>query len=106
MLVKVTGRHMSVTDAMKTYAEEKAQRLLRLSQRISEIQVVLDFEGTLPKVEIIVDVEHAGDFVARETGKDMYAAIDAAVDKVQRQLREHKERFKKHHQKGGVKGPG
>jgi len=103
MLVKVTGRHMSVTDAMKTYAEEKASRLPRLSRRISQIQVILDFEGSMAKSELIVDVERAGDFVAREKGKDMYAAIDIAVDKLQRQLREHKERFKKHHQKGGAR---
>ncbi len=103
MLVKVTGRHMSVTEAMKTYAEEKASRLQRLSRRISEIEVLLDFDGSMAKAEYIVDVERAGDFVAREKSKDMYAAIDAVVDKLQRQLREHKERVKKHHQKGGAK---
>jgi len=97
MQVKVTGRHMSVTEAIKSYAEEKAERLIRFHRRIQEIRVVLDFEGGLPKVEFIVDVERAGDFVGHETGKDVYAAIDAVVDKLERQLREHQARIKQRH---------
>lgn len=97
MQVKVTGRHMSVTEAMKAYAEEKAQKLSRFFDRIQEIRVVLDFEGGRPTVECIVDVEHADDFIARETHDDMYAAIDMVSDKLERQLRKHKERTRGHH---------
>ena len=97
MQVRVTGRHMSVTHAMKAYAEEKVQKTLRFFDRIQEIRVVLDFEGALPAVECIVDVERASDFVARETDADMYAAIDKVSDKMERQLRKHKERIKEHH---------
>jgi putative sigma-54 modulation protein len=100
MLVKVTGRHMSVTEAMKAYAEEKTPRLTRIEPRISEIEVVLDFEGGLPKAEFIVDVERAGDFVASQGNKDMYAAIDAVIDKLERQLTDHRKRVTKSHHKG------
>ena len=97
MQVKIIGRHMSVTDPMKAYAEEKAQKLFRFFDRIQEIRVVLDFEGGQPTVECLVDVERADDFVARETHQDMYAAIDAVSDKLERQLKKHKERVKGHH---------
>ena len=97
MQVKVTGRHMSVTDAMKAYAEEKARKLSRFFDRIQEIRVVLDVEGGRPTVECIVDVERAEDFIARETNADMYAAIDMVSDKLERQLTKHKERIKEHH---------
>jgi len=97
MQVKVTGRHMSVTDAMKAYAEEKAQKLIRFFDRIQEIRVVLDFDGNRPTVEVVVDVERADDFIAREMNKDMYAAIDKVSDKLERQLTRHKERIKEHH---------
>ena len=93
MQVKVTGRHMSVTDAMKAYAEEKAQKLIRFYGRIQEIRVVLDFEGAKPSAEFIVDVEHAEDFIAREVNDDMYAAVDKVSDVLERQLRKHKERL-------------
>jgi len=97
MQVKVIGRHMSVTDPMKLYAEEKAQKLFRFFDRIQEIRMILDFEGGRPMVECLVDVERAEDFVARETDPDMYAAIDAVSDKLERQLKRHKERIKEHH---------
>mgnify|MGYP000412773546 CR=1 FL=1 len=97
MQVKVTGRHMSVTEAMKSYAEEKAQKLIRYFNRIQEIRVVLDFDGTRPMVEFIVDVERASDFVASETNDDMYAAIDKTADKLEAQLHKHKERLRGHH---------
>jgi putative sigma-54 modulation protein len=97
MQVKVTGRHMSVTDAMKAYAEEKAQKLIRFFDRIQEIRIVLDFDGSRPTVECIVDVEHAEDFIAHEANDDMYAAIDKVSDKLERQLRKHKERIREHH---------
>jgi putative sigma-54 modulation protein len=104
MQVVVTGRHMSVTSAMKSYAEEKVQRLSRFFNRVSEIRVVLDFEGSKPMVEGIVDVEHADDFVARETATDMYAAIDLMTDKLEMQLRRHKERLNERHHKGARPG--
>ena len=105
MNVKVTGRHMSVSDAMKTYAEENAERLTHFDARITEVQVLLDFEGALPKAEFIVKVEHAADFVAHDSGKDMYAVIDAVGDKLERQLREHHKKVTKQHHKGPSKGP-
>lgn len=97
MQVKITGRHMSVTEHMKSYAEEKAQKLIRFFDRIQEIRVVLDYEGGKPAVEFLADVELTDDFVARETNDDMHAAIDLVSDKLERQLRRHKERLKEHH---------
>jgi putative sigma-54 modulation protein len=91
---------MSVTDAMKTYAQEKADRVVRFDNRVQEIRVILDFDGGRPTVEFIADVERSGDFVARETHDDMYAAIDAVVDKMERQLRKHKERARDLRHKG------
>ena len=99
MQVVVTGRHMSVSEAMKSYAQEKVQKFLRHVNRISEIRVVLDLEAGKPVAECIVDVERAGDFVARETNLDMYAAIDAVVAKMERQLIKHKELVVQRHKK-------
>ncbi len=95
--IVVTGRHMSVTEAMKQHAEEKAQRLVRFYGRVQEIRAVLDLDGGQPTAEFIVAVEHAEDFVAREQNDDMYAAIDTASDKLERQLRKHKERIDQKH---------
>lgn len=97
MQIVVTGRHMSVTDAMKQHAEEKSQRLVRFFGRIQEIRTVLDFDGGKPTAELILAVEHAEDLVAREQNDDMYAAIDLACDKMERQLHKLKERIDQKH---------
>ncbi|NLX59804.1 MAG: ribosome-associated translation inhibitor RaiA [Phycisphaerae bacterium] len=100
MQIVVTGRHMSVTDAMKAYAQEKAERLIRFDGRIQEIRIVLDFDGGRPTVEFIADLEHSDDVIASEAHDDMYAAIDTVVDKMERQLRKHKERVREQRHKG------
>jgi len=97
MQVKITGRHVSVTEEMKAYAREKTEKLVRFFDRIQEVRVVLDMEGERYTAEAIADVELADDLVARETGQDIYAAIDTVSDKLERQLRKHKERLKEHH---------
>ncbi len=105
MQVKITGRHVSVTEGMKAYAREKTEKLVRFFDRIQEVRVVLDMEGERYTAEAIADVELADDLVARETGQDIYAAIDAVSDKLERQLRKFKERLKEHHKRGqGTEG--
>jgi putative sigma-54 modulation protein len=97
MQVVITGRHMSVTEAMKKYAEEKSQKLLKYFNRINEIRMILDLEGGKPTCEGIVEVEHAEDLVASKTDNDMYAAIDMVSAKLETQIRKHKEFISQRH---------
>lgn len=105
MQIKLTGRHVSVTDNMKDHAREKAEKLLRFFDRIQEIRVVLDQEGGKPSVEYVVDIELGDDLVAHDTSEDMFGSIDAVADKLERQLRRHKERLKEHHKRGAEPEP-
>jgi putative sigma-54 modulation protein len=99
--IEISARHVSATPDLKDYAQRKAQRLLKYYNRIQAIRVVLDREGDNPSCEMIADLEHAADLVGRASDKDMRAAIDAAVDRLERQLVEHKDRTR--HRKG--RGP-
>lgn len=99
MIVRVVSRHMDVTPAIKSFAEQKANKLTKYFDRISEIEVVLDAgkEKTnkdKTRVEIIVHAEHVNDFIAHHDEGDAYACIDACVDKLERQLTDHKERLR------------
>jgi putative sigma-54 modulation protein len=89
-----SGRHADITESMRTYAEEKAQKLLKYYDKIQEIEVVADRESALYRVEIIVNAEHKNMFVASETDEDFYAATDLMVDKISRQLTRHKEKHR------------
>lgn len=97
MNVVVSSRHMDITPALKSFAEEKANKLTKYYDRIQEIEVVLD-AGKEAKnqshVEIIVNAEHRNMFVAHHDDDDAYAAIDACVDKLERQLSDHKKKIR------------
>ena len=94
MEFKVTGRHVDITDAIRDYAEKKTARLSRYYDRIQAIDVVIDQRDRVFSVELVVDIEHADDIRAKVEGEDLYACIDGAVDKAERQLTDHKEKLR------------
>jgi putative sigma-54 modulation protein len=99
---------MEVTPPLKSYAETKAGRLTKYYDRIQEIEVVFDAEKDQMTVEMIVNAEHKNMFIARHTDGDAYACVDGCMSKLERQLSEHKKKFRnrKHpeesHKHGGI----
>lgn len=92
----ITGRHLEVTPALKSYIESKLARLERHHEPPTSAQVILTVEKLSQKAEGILHV--AGETVyAEAVEEDMYAAIDSLADKLDRQLRRHKERRTEHH---------
>jgi putative sigma-54 modulation protein len=100
LLFTITGKHVTITDALRTYAEEKTAKLPRFYNGINQIEVVVDGSETGAKasVEIIARGEHSNIFVATEAGEDAYQCIDSAIHKIESQLRRKKtkERDDKH----------
>ena len=94
MIVTISGRHMDVTEALKNFAEQKANKLTKYYDRIQEIEVVFDANKDGTRVEMIVNAEHNAVFIAHHDEGDAYACIDGCVDKLERQLTDHKERFR------------
>ena len=94
MTVIVSSRHMEVSEPLKSYAEQKANKLTKYYDRIQEIEVVFDAGKDTMQVEMIVNAEHRNMFIARHAGSDAYACIDGCMDKLERQLTDHKEKFR------------
>jgi putative sigma-54 modulation protein len=94
MEITVTGRHMGVSDALKAYCEEKAERLPRFLDRIQSINVVVEGKDGLHSIEMIVHSPGVPPFVATEQHEDAYAAVDLLIDKIEEQLRRYKERHR------------
>lgn len=95
MNINVTGRHLEITPAIRSHAEDKAGKLTKFYDLIQDIEVVLDgSDSNGKKVEIIVTAEHKNSFVASTAGDDLYGCIDLTVHKLERQLTEHKDRFR------------
>lgn len=95
-IYQVIGRNIDITDAMRTYAEDKLAKLDRFSDQIIDARVTMSYDervgGTPAKVEVQVHVP-SGMVRAEELGADTYAAIDLVVDKLERQLKRFKGRF-------------
>jgi len=96
MQCNITFRNLETSDSLKDYANEKVERAKKYLDRSGEAHVVLSLERHLHHADITI---HSGAFVlrGREKSEDMYASIDLAMDKIERQLRRYKEKLKNHH---------
>ena len=97
MQITITGRHLGVTEAMKTYARTKVEKLLRFFERTTSASVTMDVEHAEHEVEIVLDVVRGTRIVGKAAAPDMYAAVDLAEQKLAGQLRKIKERLRDHH---------
>lgn len=98
----VTGRHVDVTEAMKNYAREKLSRVMHERPHINEIHVIMDVQKYRHRVELSARGKNLELFCQEETA-DMYASIDRALAKLDRQLLRYKERHLRKHQPDQVR---
>jgi len=96
MQLNLTGHHMDITPALRTYIENKFERLERHFEQMTNVHVVLSIEKERQKVEATIHVNR-GKIYADSQHDDMYAAIDALIDKLDRQVKKHKEKLTNHH---------
>lgn len=94
MQISVIGRRLQTSDALKQYARNKAAKLLKYYDRIQSIQLILDRAAGQNFVQVIAHAEHRNKFVAQQRGQDLYALVDLATQKLQRQIRRHKQRHR------------
>ncbi len=95
MQVLVTFRHLEPSDSLREYASDKVKRLEKYLHPPVEVHVILEVDKFMHRCEL--DLHAAGVHLsADETTSDMYAAIDKAVDKMERQVQKHKEKVKEH----------
>src|ERR1051325_775222 len=94
--IHVTGRHLSVTDPIKDYAQKKIENIGLDFPRILDAHVILDVEKHRQTAEVIL---HCGNHIvieAKAESDDLYASIDEVVAKATRQLRKAKTKIQRH----------
>ena len=93
MNLKINGINIEITQALNDYISGKLERIVRHSDNV--ISVTLSVDKLVQKAE--VDWHMAGkDLHLDQTDKDMYAAIDLLVDKLDRAVLKHKEKKQQH----------
>ena len=95
--ITVTGRHVSVTEAMRDHAYKKVEGLHLDYPKIIEAKVLLNVEQDRHIAEIILFCANHIVIEADTTTADMYASIDETMSKIARRMRKHKTRMLKSH---------
>jgi len=96
MQIDVTGHHVEVTPALRQYVTNKIDKVARHFDMVIDAHCILTVEKLRHKAEATINV-NGGRIYADATEADMYAAIDGLVDKLDRQVRKHKEKLVDHH---------
>jgi putative sigma-54 modulation protein len=95
MQINISGHHLEITDSIRDYVQSKLERLSSHHDRITSTNVILTVDKLDQKAEATVHVS-GKDLFADATSEDLYAAIDALADKLDRQLIKHKEKMRSH----------
>ena len=95
MQLNLSGQNIDVTQALKSYTEEKLDRIKKHFDHVTNANVVLRVEKERHIVEATKNTKGAA-LHAEAEGKDMYAAIDCLSDKLDKQVIKHKEKMTDH----------
>jgi putative sigma-54 modulation protein len=91
MNLNLSGHHVELTPALRAYVDKRLARVLRHSDRVIDVQCTLTVEKLRQRAEATVFLAGAT-IHAEAVDGDMYAAIDLLADKLDEQVRRHKER--------------
>jgi len=100
MKINLTGHHVELTDPLRDYVNSKMDRLERHFDHVTDTHVILSVEKLRHKAEATMHIT-GGKLFADAEQENMYAAIDSLVDKLDRQVKKHKEKMTDHHRSEG-----
>ncbi|HPU96913.1 MAG TPA: ribosome-associated translation inhibitor RaiA [Candidatus Hydrogenedentes bacterium] len=95
MNVTITGRHMELTDALKSYIESGLRKIRAHFDKVIDVDVILSVEKHRHIAEINLHANGVR-IHSREESSDMYASVDAVLEKLTRQVRKYKDRINRH----------
>ena len=94
MQIRISTRHGSVSEATRSRITEKVEKLTRLFDRLSQIEVTINLERRdAPRVDLKVSAEHKHDFVATSDSGELLSSVDAVIHKLEQQLRKYKQKI-------------
>ncbi|MBC2716838.1 MAG: ribosome-associated translation inhibitor RaiA [Desulfobacteraceae bacterium] len=97
MQISVTFKNLDPSDHLKSYVQNKLNKLDKLLDNPAEANVVLSVE----KIRHIAEIKIIGDRLSincREKTSDMYSSIDMALDKLEKQIKKNKQKIRNHRQ--------
>ncbi len=101
MNLTISGHHLEVTPALRSYVTNKLDRIKRHFDHVVDVKVLLTIENLKEKerrqkAECNIHIKGI-ELFAESAHSDLYAAVDDLVDKLDRQVVRHKDRMQAHH---------
>jgi ribosome hibernation promoting factor len=93
--MKITGRHLVVTPALRQHIENRFERLVRYEVKLSHLEVILGVSKLQHSAEVVCTMQGRR-IQAKASTREMYATIDQLVDRLGVQIRKYKERQAEH----------
>ena len=91
MNLSISGHHLEVTPALREYVTAKLDKIRRHFDQVIDVNVFLSVDKLQQKAEVALHVR-GKDLFAESIHDDLYAAIDALVDKLDRQVLKYKDK--------------
>jgi putative sigma-54 modulation protein len=102
--VKISARHGHLSEASQERITAKAEKLLRIFERLTSIEITVDLsDSNSPRVDAKVSAEHKHDFVAHDQSENMMGSLDAVLHRIEQQLRKYKEKVQEHHRGADIR---
>src|SRR5574339_1038036 len=95
MWMKITGRHMDVTPALKRYIRTRFERIERYDVSLDRLEIVLSVTKLQHTAEVVCSIKGRR-FQAKTSTREMYATVDQLADRLDGQIRKYKERRAEH----------
>ena len=95
MEISIDGHHVALTPAIQEHIETKMTKIERHFEHVVNVHVVLSVEKQRHKAEATIQIT-GNNIHASCEHEDMYAAIDLLIDKLDRQIKKHKEKLTNH----------
>ncbi|MBU0689351.1 MAG: ribosome-associated translation inhibitor RaiA [Gammaproteobacteria bacterium] len=92
MNLNLTGRHMDITPAIREHVIGKLDKVKRHFDNVIDVNVILSVEKLQQKAEATLNISGKTLFAESEDS-NLYVAIDALIDSLDRQVLKHKEKF-------------
>jgi len=102
MQLDLSGHHVEITDSMRAYVLKKFEKISRHFEHVLDVHCVLTVEKLRHIAEATV-MMRGNKIYADSTEPNMYAAIDALADKLDRSVKKHKEKLSDHHAEEVIK---
>ena len=104
MNISITGRHLELTDAIKSHITTSVETLSKFNLEMISVNAIVSAQTKKGKehsvVEFVINLAHKSSIIIKQNDADLYSAIDIAISRAQKAMRRIHDKEVEHHKVG------